>query len=49
MARRAGSSKRPDGLAIRLAFSKTDQGAVGETVGVPYAGDPGICRESGHN
>ena len=33
----------PDGLAIRLAFSKTDQEAQGDTVGVPYAGAEDIC------
>jgi hypothetical protein len=33
----------PDGLAIRLAFSKTDQDAQGDTVGVPYAGAEDIC------
>ena len=34
----------PDGLAIRLAFSKTDREAEGDTVGVPYAGAEDICR-----
>jgi len=33
----------PDGLAIRLAYSKTDQEAVGDTVGVPYAGPEDLC------
>jgi site-specific recombinase XerD len=33
----------PDGLAIRLAYSKTDQEAQGDTVGVPYAGAEDIC------
>lgn len=26
-----------DGLAIRLAYSKTDQEAIGDTIGAPYA------------
>ena len=33
----------PDGLAIRLAYSKTDQEAIGDTVGVPYAGAEDLC------
>jgi integrase len=35
--------QRPDGLAIRLAFSKTDQEAQGDVVGVPYASSEDIC------
>lgn len=33
----------PDGLAIRLAYSKTDQEAIGDTIGVPYAGAEDLC------
>jgi integrase len=35
--------RMPDGLAIRLAFSKTDQEGEGDTVGLPYAGAEDIC------
>jgi hypothetical protein len=37
----------PDGLAIRLAYSKTDQEAQGDTVGVPFAGAEDICTACG--
>jgi hypothetical protein len=47
VAQRAGAAgwieQRPDGLAIRLAFSKTDQEAQGDVVGVPYASSKDIC------
>ena len=33
----------PDGLAIRLAYSKTDQEAIGDTVGVPYGAAADFC------
>jgi hypothetical protein len=33
----------PDGFAIRLAFSKTDQEAIGDTVGVPYGASVDFC------
>jgi site-specific recombinase XerC len=33
----------PDGLAIRLAYSKTDQEATGDTVGVPYGASADFC------
>jgi integrase len=47
VAQRAGAAgwieQRPDGLAIRLAFSKTDQEAQGDLVGVPYASSDDLC------
>jgi hypothetical protein len=44
-ARRAACwiEQRPDGLAIRLAFSKTDQEPQGDVVGVPYASSEDLC------
>jgi site-specific recombinase XerD len=33
----------PEGLAIRLAYSKTDQEAIGDTVGVPYGAAADFC------
>jgi hypothetical protein len=35
----------PDGLAIRLAYSKSDHDAQCDTVGVPYARAENLCPE----